>query len=135
MSCLWYHGIFHLLLLWTRRMLWLRSFGYPHHILKGSIHVVKEKLTELATVFQEEDTQDDLLRFWIPLVLGVFFGILLIGSLIAGLLKWSNYRARNNQSLLGINIEGNWVYGSKVQDKAALTAENGQNLAPVEDTK
>ena len=97
--------------------------------------VVKKKLTELATVFQEEDTQDDLLRFWIPLVLGVLFGILLIGSLIAGLLKWINYQARNNQSLLGINIEGNWVYGSKVQDKAALTAKKGQNLAPVEETK
>ena len=43
--------------------------------------VLKEKLTELATLFQEEDTQDDLMMFWIPLVLGVFFGILLIGIL------------------------------------------------------
>ena len=60
--------------------------------------VIEEKLTELAKVFQDEDTQDDLLRFWISLVLGVFFGILLIGSLIAGLLKWINYRAQNNQS-------------------------------------
>ena len=97
--------------------------------------VIEEKLTELATLFQEEDTQDDLLMFWIPLVLGVLFGILLIGSLIAGLLKWIENRARNNQSLLGINNEGNWVYGSRVQDKAALTAEKGQNLAPVEETK
>ena len=92
--------------------------------------VLKEKLTELATLFQEEDTQDDLMMFWIPLVLGVFFGILLIGGLIVALLKWIN-RARNNQSLLGINHEGNWVYGSKLQDKAALTAEKGKNLAPV----
>ena len=98
-------------------------------------HVIEEKLTELATVFQEEGKQDDLLMFWIPLVLGVLFGILLIGSLIAGLLKWIDYRAPNNQSLLGINDEDNWVYGSKVQDKAALTAEKGQNLATVEKTK
>ena len=97
--------------------------------------VLKEKFNELATVFQEEEIQDDLLRFWIPLVLGVVFGILLIGSLIAGLLRWINYRARNNQSLLGINIDGNWVYGSRVQDKAALSAEKGQNLAPVEEKK
>ena len=98
-------------------------------------HVIEEKLTELATVFQEEGKQDDLLMFWIPLVLGVLFGILLIGSLIAGLLKWIDYRAPNNQSLLGINDEDNWVYGSKVQDKAALTAKKGQNLATVEKTK
>ena len=97
--------------------------------------VIEEKLTELAKVFQNEDTQDDLLRFWISLVLGVFFGILLIGSLIAGLLKWINYRAQNNQSLLGINNEENWVYGSRVQDKAALTAEKGQDVASVEETK
>ena len=98
-------------------------------------HVIEEKFTELANVFQETGKQDDLLMFWIPLVLGVFFGILLIGSLILGLLKWIDYRARNNQSLLGINDEGNWIYGSKVQDKAALTAEKGKNLATVEETK
>ena len=97
--------------------------------------VIEKKMTELATIFQEEDTQDDFLMFWIPLVLGVLFGILLIGSLITGLLKWLKYRAQNNQSLLGINDEGNWVYGSKVQDKAALTAEKGKNLAPVEEAK
>ena len=98
-------------------------------------HVIEEKFTEVANIFQEEETQDDLLMFWIPLVLGVFFGILLIGSLIAGLLKWMDYRVRKNQSLLGINDEDNWVYGSKVQDKAALTAEKGQNLTTVEETK
>ena len=68
-------------------------------------------------------------------MLGVFFGILLIGSLIAGLLKWINYRAQNNQSLLGINNEENWVYGSRVQDKAALSVKKGQNVASVEETK
>ena len=92
--------------------------------------MIEEKFTELANVFQETGKQDDLLMFWIPLVLGVLFGILLIGSLILGLLKWIDYRARNNQSLLGINDEGNWVYGSKVQDKAAKTAEKGINLGP-----
>ena len=84
--------------------------------------VVKEKLTELAAIFQEEDAQNDFLMFWIPLVLGVVFGILLIGSLIAGLLKW-------------MNNKDNWVYGIRVQDKAALIAEKGHNLAPVEETK
>ena len=84
--------------------------------------VVKEKLTELAAFFQEEDTQNNLLMFWIPLVLGVVFGILLIGSLIAGPLKW-------------MNNKDNWVYGIRVQDKAALSAKKGHNLAPVEETK
>ena len=86
-------------------------------------------------IFQEEATQDDLLMFWIPLVLGIVFGILLIGSLIAGLLNWMNFGARKSQSLLGMSNEDNWVYGSRVQDKAALSAEKGQNLAPVKETK
>ena len=81
-------------------------------------------------IFQEA-TQDDLLIFWTALVFGIVFGILLFGSLIAGLLKW----ARKSKSLLGINIEDNLVYGSRVQDKAALSAEKGQNLAPVKETK
>ena len=84
---------------------------------------MKEKLTELAAFFQEEDTQNNLLMFWIPLVLlGVVFGIRLIGSLLAGPLKW-------------MNNKDNWVYGIRVQDKAALSAEKGHNLAPVEETK
>ena len=95
---------------------------------------LKEKFTELAKVFQEEKTHDDLLLFWIPLVLGVLFGILLIGGIIAGLVRWMINRARNNQTLLGINDEGSWVYGSKLQQKAALTAEDGKKV-PVEETK
>ena len=95
---------------------------------------VKETFTELANKFQKEETQDDLLMFWIPLVLGVLFGILFIGGIIAGLVRWMINRARNNQTLLGINDEGSWVYGSKLQQKAALTAEEGENV-PVEETK
>ena len=95
---------------------------------------VKEKFTELAKVFQEEETQDDLLLFWIPLVLGVLFGILLIGGAIAGLVRWMTNRARNNQTLLRINDEGSWVYGGKLQQKAALTAEDRKKV-PVEETK
>ena len=96
--------------------------------------LVKETFTELANKFQKEETQDDLLVFWIPLVLGVLFGILLIGGIIAGLVRWMINRARNNQTLLGINDEGSWVYGSKLQQKAALTADEGKNV-PVEETK
>lgn len=95
---------------------------------------MKETFTELANKFQKEETQDDLLVFWIPLVLGVLFGILLIGGIIAGLVRWMINRARNNQTLLGINDEGSWVYGSKLQQKAALTADEGKNV-PVEETK
>ena len=86
---------------------------------------VKEKITELAKVFQEEETQDNLLTFWIPIVLGVLFGILIIGGAIAGFMKWMINR-QNNQTLLRINDEGNWVYGSNVQERAALTAEEGK---------
>ena len=96
---------------------------------------VKEKITELAKVFQEEETKNDLLVFWIPLlVLAAWFGILLIGGIITGLVRWMINRARNNQTLLGINDEGSWVYGSKLQQKAALTADEGKNV-PVEETK
>ena len=95
---------------------------------------VKEKFTELAKVFQEEEAQNDLFVFWIPLVLGVLFGILLIGGITAGLIRWMINRARDNQTLLGINDEGSWVYGSKLQQKAALTAEDAGKV-PVEETK
>lgn len=93
---------------------------------------VKEKITELAEVFQEEETQDDLLTFWIPIVVGVLFGILIIGGAIAGFMKWMINR--NNQTLLRINNEGKWVYGSNVQERAALTAEEGKKT-PVGETK
>ena len=95
---------------------------------------VKEKLTELATVFQKDETQDDLLMFWIPLLLGVLIGLLLIGGIIAGFVKWMMYLTQNNQTLLGINNEGKWVYGTKLQDKAALTANEGKDL-PTRETK
>ena len=96
---------------------------------------VKEKITELAKVFQEEETKNDLLVFWIPLlVLAAWFGILLIGGIITGLVRWMINRARNNQTLLGINDEGSWVYGSKLQQKAALTSEDGGKVS-VEETK
>ena len=83
---------------------------------------LKEIVSEVTIVFHEE--KDPILMFWILLAFSVLLGILLLGGLIFGLVQWT--RNQNIKTLLGINEDGNWVYGSKVQEKAALTAENGK---------
>ena len=66
--------------------------------------------TELVEIIQDEP-KDNLL-FWILfLALASLLGILFISAFIVGLVKLM--KKQKNQTLLQIDEDGNWVYGSK----------------------
>ena len=67
--------------------------------------------TELVEIIIQDEPKDNLL-FWILfLALASLLGILFISAFIVGLVKLM--KKQKNQTLLQIDEDGNWVYGSK----------------------
>ena len=66
--------------------------------------------TELVAVVQDDAPKENLL-FWILLALVALLGFLFISALIVGLIKLM--KKQKDQTLLQIDEDGNWVYGSK----------------------
>ena len=67
--------------------------------------------TELVPVFQDDEHEVDLLLRISLALLAAMMGTLFISALIAGLVKL--LKKQKDQTLLQIDEDGNWVYGSK----------------------